>query len=71
MVKHALDNRVLNVIAGKVLELEVMFESIQDEITGSQIRTCVMCEIGRDIAHDIRIELGNLGRTSRFEVRHG
>ncbi|WP_175850026.1 hypothetical protein [Burkholderia cepacia] len=71
MAKRSLDNKVLGTIARKVHELEVMFESIQDEITGSQIRTCVMREIGRDIAHDIRIELGNLGRTSRLEAHHG
>ncbi|MDS0802844.1 hypothetical protein [Burkholderia cenocepacia] len=71
MAKLSLDNKVLGTIASKVHELEVMFESIQDEITGSQIRTCVMCEIGRDIAQDIRTELRNLGRVSRLEVRHG
>ncbi|WP_175718776.1 hypothetical protein [Burkholderia anthina] len=71
MAKRSRDNKVLGTIARKVRELEVMFESIQDEITGSQIRTCVMCEIGRDIAHDIGIELRNLGHTSRVEAHHG
>lgn len=70
MRKHSLDNQALSIIAGKVHELEVMFESIQDEITGSQIRTCVMCEIGRDIAEDIRIELCELSLASRLEAHH-
>lgn len=70
MAKHSLDNQALSIIAGKVQELEVMFESIQDEITGSQIRTCVMCEIGRDIAEDIRTELCELSRASRLELHH-
>ena len=70
MPKTALDNQTLDVLTGKLQQLEALFESIQEEVTGSHFRACVLCDIGRDIAESVGGKLNELRSISRPEVRH-
>jgi hypothetical protein len=71
MTKPSLDNQKLDILAGKLQQLEALFESIQEEVTGSHFRACVLCDIGHDIAESVGGELNELRSISRPEVSHG
>ncbi|PAJ77395.1 hypothetical protein CJO71_30165 [Burkholderia ubonensis] len=71
MAKIALDNQRLEILAGRLQQLEALFESIQEEVTGSHFRACVLCDIGHDIAERVGVELNELRSVSRPEVCHG
>ncbi|MFP3503260.1 hypothetical protein [Burkholderia sp. SIMBA_062] len=70
MAKIALNNQTLDIIAGKLQQLEALFESIQDEVTGSHFRACVLCDIGHDIVERVGCELNELRGTLQSEVHH-
>ena len=71
MAKTALDSQKLDTLAGKLQQLEALFESIQEEVTGSHFRACVLCDIGHDMAERVGGELNELRRISQSEVHHG
>ena len=71
MAKIALDNQKLDVLAGKLQQLQALFESIQEEVTGSHFRACVLCDIGHDISESVGGELNELSNILRSEVSNG
>ncbi|KVG31995.1 hypothetical protein [Burkholderia diffusa] len=71
MTKIALDNTTLDILAGRLQQLEALFESIQEEVTGSHFRACVLCDIGHDIAERVGGELNQLRSNSQSEVSNG
>ncbi|HDR8931574.1 hypothetical protein [Burkholderia vietnamiensis] len=68
MAKFLIDGQALDDLAAKIQRLEVLFDVIQEEVTGANIRLCVLCDIGSDIATLVSNETENLRRTSRVEV---
>lgn len=70
MAKITLDSTTLDILAGKLQQLEALFESIQEEVTGSHYRACVLCDIWHDIAERVGGELNQLRSTSQSEVHH-
>lgn len=68
MAKTAIDNQTIDILAGKLQQLEALFESIQEEVTGSHLRACVLCDIGLDIAKHVGSNIAELRRKSHDEV---
>ncbi|HDR9274890.1 TPA: hypothetical protein QDB24_002970 [Burkholderia vietnamiensis] len=68
MAKFLIDGQALDDLAAKIQRLEVLFDVIKEEVTGANIRLCVLYDIGSDIATLVSNETENLRRTSRVEV---
>ncbi|QTP33690.1 hypothetical protein B7759_02293 [Burkholderia glumae] len=80
MAKFLIDGQALDDLAGKIQRLEVLFDVIQEEVTGSKdVRVCVLCDIGHDIGRLAGADIKNLWQSSRVdetrsissEVGHG
>ncbi|WP_230971961.1 hypothetical protein [Burkholderia cepacia] len=71
MAKFILDGQALDNLAGKLQELGVLFDVIQEEVTGGKVRACVLCDIGRELAERTGTDISELRRVSRAEVSNG
>ncbi|AYQ37635.1 hypothetical protein BLA9940_05942 [Burkholderia aenigmatica] len=75
MVKFLIDGQALDDLACKLQQLEVLFDVIPEEPTGSHIKVDLLCEIGRDISKRTSIDLENMRVGARVEsateIHHG
>lgn len=67
MAKLLIDDKALTDLAGRIQRLEVLFDVIPEEPTGSQISLEVLCAIGADISRLASIELENMRAGARVD----